>query len=102
MAEELRFNTGVDESGFDKGLANIQKKVDEVNAKISQSSNKTSTLVAKEIDRAAQELARLDKQIAAQSAKKRPDNEYLKQLRDQAWEVRSYMENLQIRQGSQP
>lgn len=95
MAEELRFNTGVDESGFDKGLANIQKKVDEVNAKISQSSNKTSTLVAKEIDRAAQELARLDKQIAAQSAKKRPDNEYLKQLRDQAWEVRSYMENLQ-------
>ena len=89
------FDTRIDKTNIDKEMAAISKKIDSINEKISQNSRKTSILVAQEIDRAAKELAQLDKQIATQSAKRRPDNEYLKKLKDQAWEVRSYMENLQ-------
>lgn len=89
------FDTKIDGTNIDKEMAAISKKVDSIGSKISQNAKKTSLLVAQEIDRAAKELAQLDKQIASQGAKRRPDNEYIKQLREQAWEIRSYMENLQ-------
>ena len=89
------FDTKIDGTNIDKEMAAISKKIDSISAKMSQNTKKTSMLVAQEIDRASKELATLDKQIATQGSKRRPDSNYIKQLQSEAWEVRSYLENLQ-------
>ncbi len=94
MPQGIELDTLVNVEGFEKGMAEIKRRIDEVNAEIKKKEAGVADSITQEMDRIQQKIAEVKAEIEKQKGFKNPDNDMIRILEDQAAKLSAYYDEL--------